>query len=204
MEQTFISVPTLTLQIVSIVKYLNVVSIADFMVTDLKKVYNNGNAFPESRELIDIIQSFGWSLYDVSNPPKGRAHTWEEMDKMTPAQSLEIGRQYTFIQKPENDQTLRDAYSVTKGLGPSLRIDNPKDDRWLEIIMLHESPALFTRLFFLEEFAAVTSPETYYLSDPDFVAIKYDKLVDTFRRYFRIVKPEEYGLQTPVPMPQIH
>ena len=45
------------------------------------------------------------------------------------------------------------------------------------------------------------SPATWYLPEPDMVAMKYEKLVDTFEKFFRIVTPEEFGLQVPVPMP---
>lgn len=161
-------------------------------------------AFPQSRELKDIIESYDWTLYDVSNPPKGRAHTWEEMDKMSPAEQYEVGHNYLFVPILKKRQTLRQAYTPTKGLGPSLSIDDPNDDRWLSLEVQKKTNgnvALFSRLFMHEDCAFVSSPETDYLPNPDFVAIRYDKLVDTFRRYFRIVLPEDYGLSAPIPMP---
>jgi hypothetical protein len=160
--------------------------------------------FPQSRELKNIIEDRNWTLYDVSNPPEGRAYMWEEMDKMTPANQYEVGHNYLFVPIPKKGQTLRQAYTPTKGLGPSLTIEDPDDERWLSLKVQPKSNgivALFSRLFMLEECAFVTIPKTYYLLNPDFVAIRYDRLVDTFRRYFRIVSPEEYGLTAPIPMP---
>jgi len=140
----------------------------------------------------------------VSNPPEGRAHTWEEMDKMTPADKYVVGHNYLFVPIPKNEETLRQSYTPTKGLGPSLTISNPDEDRWLSLEVQKKANgnvALFSRLFMHEECAFVSSPETTYLPNPDFVAIRYDKLVDTFRKYFKIVSPEEYGLEAPIPMP---
>ena len=162
--------------------------------------------FPQSRDLKDIIESHEWTLYDVSNPPERRAHTWEEMDKMTPADQYKVGHNYLFVPIPKNGQTLRQAYTPTKGLGPSLSIDDPNDDRWLSLQVqrkVNGNVALFSRLFMENDFAVASSPKTVYLPEPDVVIMKYDKLVDTFRRHFRIVSPEEYGLEAQIPMPTI-
>ena len=58
--------------------------------------------------------------------------------------------------------------------------------------------ALFTRLF-LDDYVVATSPKTVYDPDPDFVAMPYDSVVDTFR----IIQPEEVGAQTPIKLPFI-
>ncbi|MEK6888449.1 MAG: hypothetical protein AABX14_05895 [Candidatus Aenigmatarchaeota archaeon] len=162
--------------------------------------------FPQSRALKDVIESHDWTLYDVTNSPKGRAYTWEEMDRMPPAEQYEIGHNYLFVPIPKTGQTLRQAYTPTKGLGPSLTIDNPADDRWLSLEVQRKSigtVALFSRLFMEEEFAVASSPRTIYVLEPDVVILKYDKLVDTFRQYFRIVSPKEFRLEAPIPMPVI-
>jgi len=165
--------------------------------------------FPQSSELKKIIESYDWTLYDISNPPEGRTFTWEELDKKSPAEQYEIGHVYLFVPIPKKGQTLREAYTPTKGLGPSLRIEDPDNERWVSADVQIRSGfdnvrgyvALFSRLLFHEECACVTNPKTDYLPNPDFVAIRYDRLVDTFRKYFRVVLPEEFGLKTPVPMP---
>ncbi len=162
--------------------------------------------FAQSSRLKEIIDSHDWQLYDVSNPSKEGAYKWEELNKMRPAKKFVLDHNYMFVPKPCEGQTLRDAYAFTKGLGPSLTIENPDDDRWLSLQVqrkINGTVALFSRLFFYQECAVATSPKSYYLHDPDFVAVRYDKLIETFEKYFRIVKPEEYGLTAPVPMPQI-
>jgi hypothetical protein len=166
----------------------------------------NKGIFPQSKDLKKIIEDNNWTLYDLSNPPEGRAYTWEEMDKMTPAVQYEIGHNYFFIPIRKDGQTLRQAYTPTKGLGPSLMMPDSDDGRFL-VADVGMKPnglvALFTRLFMHEEFAFVTSPKTAYLLNPDLVAIQYDYLIGTFKKYFRIIPPEEYGLKTPIPMPYI-
>ena len=160
--------------------------------------------FSQSKNLKEIIESHKWTLYDVSDTPEGRAHTWEEIDSMTPAGIYKVGHNYLFVPIPKPGETLRQAYTLTKGLGPSLTIDDPNDDMWLSIVVQKKSNgnvALFSRFFLHEKCAVFSSPETVYVRDPDFVAVRYDKLVDTFRRHFRIVLPEEYGLEAPIPMP---
>ena len=166
------------------------------------------NIFPQGKELIEIIEGHDWLLYDVTQARKEeRAFTWEELQDRTPADQIEVGKNYVFVPRPEDGQTLRDAYSIRKGLGPSLTIEDPDDQRWIGLSInpnvLPGWVALFSRLIFEEEFVVASSPSTMYLPDPDAVAMPYDSVVDTFKRYFRIVQPEEIGAQTPIPMPVI-
>ena len=160
--------------------------------------------YPKSNRLKEIIESHRWTLFDTTlSKKRHRPYSWEESERMGAACQFDVGRNYVFAPIPQNGQTLRQAYTLTKGLGPSLTIENPDDERWLSLEVLTKRNgvvALFTRLFFHEECAFVTSPETRELTNPDFVAIRYDKLIDTFQRYFRIVTPEEYGLVAPIPM----
>jgi hypothetical protein len=164
--------------------------------------------FPQSRELKEIIEWYDWTLYDVTRPPKV-AFKWEEMEHQAPAEGYEIGHDYLFVPIPKEGQTPREAYTPTKGLGPSLLIEDPKDERWDRLYIDRRSfeqgrPILFTRLLFEEPCAVAMSPKTAFVPDPDSIGIKYDHLVDTFRRYFRIVLPQEYGLTAPIPTPPIH
>ena len=165
------------------------------------------NIFPQGKELIDIIEGHGWLLYDVTQSlAERRAFTWEELQDKSPVVHLEQGSNYIFVPKPKMGQTLREAYSLTKGLGPSLTIENPNDERWLALYVKQKvfpgTVALFTRLF-LDDYVVATSPKTIYDPDPDFVAMPYDSVVDTFRKYLRIIQPEEVGAQTPIPLPFI-
>jgi len=164
--------------------------------------------FSEGKDLIAIIEQHDWLLYDVTRPTiEGRAFTWEELQEESPATQLEVGHNYLFVPKPYEAQTLRDAYSVTKGLGPSLTIDDTEDDRWLVLkITAKKVPgivALFSRLFFEDDYVVASSPSTLFISEPDIVAMPYVSIVDSFRRYFRIVHPEEVDGRRPLTMPFI-
>ena len=160
--------------------------------------------YSESSRLKEIIEGHGWTLFDATLPKnKNRPYSWDQLERRGVANQFEIGHNYIFAPIPKNGETLRQAYSVTKGLGPSLTIENPNDERWLSLEVLGKSNgvvALFSRLFFHQECAFVTSAKTRELPNPDFVAIKYDRLIDTFEKYFRIVTPDEYGLVAPIPM----
>ena len=160
--------------------------------------------FQDSKELKYLIEKDKWTLYDVSNPPKGRAYTWEELEKRNPAESYEIGHQYLFVPIPKQGHTLREAYTPTKGLGPSLTIENPDDEIWAGLEVQHKSIgliAIFTRLFMTPRYSMLSSPETELLIQPDLVAVRYERLLEAFQKYFRIVEPEELGLTVPIPMP---
>ena len=151
--------------------------------------------FPQSRELKEIIEKYDWTLIDVSNPPEGRAYNWRELDKKQPTEQFEIGHQYMFVPIPEQGHTFSDAYVNTEGLGPSLRIEDPNDERFLSLDISPKNigvVALFSRLIFAKECGFVTCPKTYDLPNPDFVAVSYDELVDTFRKYFTITPPEAF------------
>ncbi|MBI4440889.1 hypothetical protein HY639_01860 [Candidatus Woesearchaeota archaeon] len=159
--------------------------------------------FPQGNDLKDIIERHQWTLYDATRP-EGVVYTWEELDKMAPATAFAVGHNYLFVPIPKKGETLRQAYTPTKGLGPSLTIENPDEDRWLSLYVQRKANgnvALFSRLFMEREFVVASSPRTIYLLDPDVVIMKYESLVDTFRKHFRIVSPDEYGVEAPIPMP---
>jgi hypothetical protein len=156
--------------------------------------------FSQSKELREIIESHGWSLYAV---PMGRGFSLDEMDGMGAAEQYAIGQDYLFAPIPTEGQKLSDAYLITKGVGPALDIPDPTDKWWISIEVTKKGSrymALFTRLFFHEKCAYVTTPRNVH-PDPDFVAIGYDTLIDVFRKYFRIIEPTEIGLAEPVASP---
>jgi len=164
--------------------------------------------FPQGRELIEIIERHDWLLYDVTLANKeNRAFTWEELLDQSPASQIEMGNNYIFVPQPMKNQTLREAYSITKGLGPSLTIEDSGDPRWRALeVSPNKLPgwvALFSRLFF-EDHVIASSPNTAYNPEPDIVAMPYSSVVETFEKYFRIVQPEEVGAKIlPIPMPNI-
>jgi hypothetical protein len=155
--------------------------------------------FEESNRLKEIIESFNWTLYDTS-PIEGHVPTWEEFAERGPATVYEIGKNYIFAPIPKEGQTLREAYAPTRGNGPSLRIENIDDPRWVTLYIPNfmtkngPRPALFSRLFFHEEGVAATSPPNPLIKNPDLVGIAYPYLIDTFEKYFGIVPYEEIRL----------
>lgn len=176
-----------------------------------KKLYNlykviitmSREIFPESSRLKQIIENHRWTLYEGSQAEKDPP-SWEELSERGPATDYQIGKNYLFTPIPENGQSLREAYSITKGFGPSLVIDDPSDDRWITLYVTNfwnGKPIFFSRLFFHKEGAAATSPTTRDNPDPDTIGIDYTHLIDTFDNNFKVVSPEEYGIDTPIPMP---
>ncbi len=151
--------------------------------------------FPQSRELRHAIEREGWSLYDVSNS-EGHDDKWDELSRAGPAEQYEIGHIYQFFPIPKEGQTLRDAYASVQGSGPSLKIDNPEDDRWAYSQVREKRNgcvAVFSCLGFEPSFAVAVFP--------DLVAIKYEKLLDTFETCFETIRPEDYGIYVHVLMP---
>ncbi len=153
--------------------------------------------FSQSRELKEAIERKGWSLYDISNS-EGYNDKWGELSMAGPAEQYEIGHIYQFFPIPKEGQTLCDAYNAVaiQGSGPSLRIDNPEDDRWAYFQVREKRNgrvAVFSLLGFQPPFAVAALP--------DLVAIKYEKLLDTFETCFETIKPEDYGVYVHIVVP---
>lgn len=163
--------------------------------------------YSESRKLKEIIEGHGWTLFDATLPKKrNRPFSWDEFEKRGCAEQFEIDHNYVFAPMANNGQTLRQAYSLTKGLGPSLLVEDGTDEtRWVGIEAVTnfyylKKPILFTRLGFSPDFLAAFSPPTREMPESDTLGIWYPRVIETFEKYFRIVIPEEYGLTAPIPV----
>lgn len=164
--------------------------------------------FPQSEELSAIVERSGWTLYDTTSPPNEKAFTWEQLQAKCPAKEFVVRHNYMFVPIPKAGETLKQAYSLTKGFGPSLLVENKDDSRWLGLYLINgryqrKRPILFTRLDFQPKFLGAFTPSTVFLPRSDKIAIAYPNVIDTFEKYFRIVAPEEEGLRTPLPMPPV-
>jgi hypothetical protein len=171
--------------------------------------------FPESKELKELIESHDWSLYDATIP-KGRAiaFSWEEFDEMKPAEEFEMGHNYIFVPRPHNGETLRQAYSVTKGLGPFIRLDSIdqhvnmdgdggiifqslKKDEKNKLILKETINYYFTRLFFDEYRGRKAVIATSLHQNSELVlpalAIPFEHVLDKFKQHFYIITPEEFN-----------
>jgi hypothetical protein len=152
--------------------------------------------FEQSESLIQIIASHNWRLYQI---PIGTAPSWEEIEFRGPAPYFDTGYDFLFAPIPKTGQSLRQAYSLLNGRMPSLLID----PRWEGIDEVFHSPysaegsneIIFTRLWFPNEnYAVVISPKSPENPDPSSASIRLTHLVETFEKYFRIIKPLDMGL----------
>jgi len=164
--------------------------------------------YSESQRLKEIVESQGWTLFDATLPKnKNRPFSWDEFEKVGCSQQFEIGHNYIFAPIPKNGETLRQAYTHTKGLGPPLLVEDGTDkNRWAGVLAVTSAynlkePILFSRLDFSKDFLVAFSPKIREMPESDVVGIWYPQLIDTFERYFKIVTPEKYGLKTSIPMP---
>ena len=161
--------------------------------------------FSESRRLREIIENHKWALYE-GNQPEENPPSWEEFSERGPAIQYQVGKNYLLTPIPTNGQSLREAYSITRGFGPSLVITDSDEERWITLSVSgwpekRGKPIFFTRLFFHEEGVAATSPPIRDNLNPDLIGISYHHLIDTFEKFFRVVSPEEGGIVTPISMP---
>lgn len=70
---------------------------------------------------IETIESKGWCLYDAS--AEFQLETWEEREaRRGPVSTPEEGGMYLFVPQPGAGQTLREAYSITMGVGSSFYV----------------------------------------------------------------------------------
>jgi hypothetical protein len=150
--------------------------------------------FPHTQQLREIIESYGWTIYQVPNvcPP------WDVVESRGPAEHLEIGHHCVFTPITKEGQSLREAYSMTKGLGPSLYID-PEWEGIEEIYrgtstIEKEDEVLFSRIWIPNQRVTVLmSPKQAMNPDSSAVSIPHTHIVKTFEKYFRIVSLEEYS-----------
>jgi len=165
--------------------------------------------FTDSNGLKSLIEKNGWTLYNISSSVKeGVKPEWDELERQGPTEELMFGNHYLFTPIQKNGQSLREAYSLTKGLGPALLIDDRYHERWRSLYVTEKNNityffgrgpntghvALFSRLSFDnkmgkngEKNVNAWTPNVVH-PDPDFVAIRAHLALDTFQRYFRIVQ----------------
>lgn len=157
--------------------------------------------FAQSLELIKIIESHQWTLYDVSDIRAGSVLSLDELGVRDPVQQFRAGGNYFFAPIPLQGQSLRQAY-VQAQVQPSLTVEDPADDRWL-CLRLSRKPmgyvALFSRMIMKEDATAFTSPPVNYFPDPDLVVVRNELLVDTLNKYFKIFRaPEPPQIEIPL------
>lgn len=138
------------------------------------------------------VESKGWSLYDIAGDYQAN-ETWEERGERQPASTVEEGGMYLFVPQPKNGQTLREAYAVTEGLGPCLRIKD-HDSSEYSLLALRFTPklAVFTRFAITNADVMLFTPPTPRLPKSDLVVLDSLTAEETFIRDFDVISPEDF------------
>ncbi|MBD3252950.1 hypothetical protein GF386_04415 [Candidatus Pacearchaeota archaeon] len=165
--------------------------------------------FEDSEGLRQLIESFGWTLYDITRFMNSRTKPeLEDLGKRGPAQNYYFKGHYFFAPIFSEGISLRDAYYEKECTGPCLLIDDLNHERWISLEVTPKSNivffggrppdtghfALFSRLSFdcIDEENCVIAWSANPLTTSDYVFMRADQTLDTFRRYFRIVQIQNY------------
>ena len=146
-----------------------------------------------STSYIRTIEDRGWCLYDAGTTEL-QVESWEDRERLRkPVETVDEGGMYIFVPQPEPSQTLRDAYAVTKGVGPCLRIQDVDSPEY-KMLALGFSPnlAVFTRFVLENSEVILLTPKTPELPESDLVVLAAPTAEDTFTRDFDIISPEEF------------
>jgi hypothetical protein len=164
--------------------------------------YNIGETYAQSKELKEIIESYNWTLYETNHFTD--AFTFGELEAKGPAKKYTVGFNYMFTPIKKENESLGYAYSITKGFGPIITIENPDDRKWKELIVMPKTDkieAFFTRIYFKPDLVVLTTPKKQFLKIPDHIGVTYDNFIDMMKTDFKIVTPEEYGIIIPPGIP---
>ncbi|HYD03537.1 MAG TPA: hypothetical protein VEC16_04515 [Alphaproteobacteria bacterium] len=164
--------------------------------------YNTGEIYSQSKELKDIVESYNWTLYETNHFTD--AFTFGELEAKGPAKKYIIGLNYIFTPIKKENESLGYAYSITKGFGPMITIENPNDRKWQELIVMPKMDkieAFFTRIYFKPNLVVLTTPKKQFLKIPDHVGVKYNDFIEMMKKDFKIVTPQEYGIIIPQGLP---
>ena len=151
----------------------------------------DGALVPDYPRILKTLLQLGYDLMDISQTGNGQAISWDELNAASPATELIIGKLYFIVPTPSAAQTRRDAYAVTQGMGPSLRIDEPGDPKWKSLRVGSGGPhAVFSRFGFtgVDAIAFSVTPGI----DSDVVMMPIHTAADTIERHFEIVSADSY------------
>ena len=161
---------------------------------------------PRSEKIISIIGKNGWNLYDITNLPKDKIFTWDEISSIEPARILIKDREYLFAPLKEEGKSLYETYKKTMGLGPAMHFDI-SEKAWVAIRIKqkvnNKKIALFTRIWSEGDLLFISSPITVVDACPDVLVCNIEDATRMFESYFHIVYPEDFGISTPVPIPSV-
>lgn len=151
--------------------------------------------FPHSRDLKQIIERQGWSLYDAFlSPARIEPLTWDEINLCSPVQHYEIGRTYMLLPEPKKGQNLSDALADSRrdALIPVFNI--PRQEKRLDLkpsgkFAFGQVDFYFLSYFhFKNEVVVAGSDPFFYPPYSSTLYIPNDKVLESFTSYFGIIK----------------
>lgn len=142
---------------------------------------------------VSIVESKGWSLYDVSTPELG-TESWDERQaRREPVKNVQEGHSYLFAPQPSEGQSLRSAYAETGGVGPCLRISDVNSPEYKTVaLMFSPRLAVFTRFVIDNSEVVFYTPSSSMLPECDYLVLNPNSAHDTFARDFDIITPDEF------------
>ena len=151
----------------------------------------DGALVPDYYRILGKLLQLGYELMDISQTARGEPISWDELNKASPAKQLRVGKLYFIVPIPSGSQTRRDAYAVTCGMGPSLRIDEPGDPKWKSLRVGSGGPhAVFSRFGFTKDEAIAFSVSPGLESDV--VMMSVHTASATIEEHFEIISAESY------------
>ncbi len=149
--------------------------------------------FSHGKELIDIIESQHWQIYQVPNDPSKIIVGVDELTKNDPAKEIDSTSSYMFIPRPLNGETIKFAYITRYGYGPSLVLDENKQPIDKTIIGNPDSKQLmfFNRLYFKDEFIIISNLNNPARPTLNTYAIHEEFALEVFRCSFRVFTIDE-------------
>jgi len=159
--------------------------------------------FSDSKNLKNIIESYGWSMYNTTiSPARTEPVTWDDLNCLDPVQNYEVGCRYTFLPDPEKNQSLSEAYAESRRnyIIPIFRI--PQGERKFNLRAVGKFPFAGFDFYFLSQIQ-FKEEEVIAFADP-FIYPPYSSVInipkcnafDAFACYFGTIKFENNGYPT--------
>ncbi len=146
---------------------------------------------PEGDEIIKIVESFGWALYDVTEAMNNHEPYDRDARDYEPAQYLGAYMPYLFCPKLEKGQTVYEAFRCNNSM-PLFFLDNPADKtRWMRIktSIKSQQVVLPSHLMCRKGHGEVVvfRQETEQVAGNELLIMPVHRAIENFRDCFRIV-----------------
>lgn len=175
----------------------------------MSSFFSDQGIFEGSSDLKEIVQRYNWDLYNIPLLPRnsdsirllnrGIDPLWKVLNRLDSAENYLKGNTYTFLPRPGKGQTLEKACEERGFLGPSIELGVEGADNSVIVyvsaltfakrsLLLNPPPGLF-----LSSSARINVPDNDSLQEylQRTVSVEYSKVLETFRKGFRITKFED-------------